>query len=284
MPPSCLHGSPKPHFFQFSPSQNKVSGWRSLCLSFSSSFAKREFSALGKAGKGFPAAHSHYHPHPPLLRPPQTSPLPLWSLSPWGVCEEGRRGGGGGKRAAFSSSSQQDIWIIFPPLLVSALPSERSSSGHSWRVENQWKPAELGGTQGGRRRRRRLPAIEARGLPTAESWGGGGGQTDRWTVRQPVSWTGLPLPSGGKESTGQPLPWESCVPATLGQREGRGVAESRGSPFGGPQTWESCSSPAPSSCALCQRNVSSHHPPTPNLPCVPHSRGLALPQEPRGWG
>lgn len=187
MPPSCLHGSPKPHFFQFSPSQNKVSGWRSLCLSFSSSFAKREFSALGKAGKGFPAAHSHYHPHPPLLRPPQTSPLPLWSLSPWGVCEEGRRGGGGGKRAAFSSSSQQDIWIIFPPLLVSALPSERSSSGHSWRVENQWKPAELGGDTGREEEEEEAPGHRSEGASHGRELGRGrwaDGQMDSQTASQ----------------------------------------------------------------------------------------------------
>lgn len=67
--------------------------------------------------------------------------------------------------AAFSSSSQLDIWIIFPPFLVSALPNKQNSSGHSWQMENQWKPAEHGGETG-----------EAR-------LEGGGGGAGGWSLR-----------------------------------------------------------------------------------------------------
>lgn len=70
------------------------------------------------------------------------------------------------EKAAFSSSSQLDIWIIFPPFLVSALPSKQNSSGHSRRVENQWKPAELRGETG-----------------EARLGGGGGGGAGGWSLR-----------------------------------------------------------------------------------------------------
>lgn len=85
---------------------------------------KGGFSSLRKAGKAFLATHSHFHPLFLLLRPPQVSfaVCPLW----------------GRAEAAFSRSIQLDIWIIFPPFLVSALPSKQNSAGHSQLVENQW--------------------------------------------------------------------------------------------------------------------------------------------------
>lgn len=129
-------------------------------------WVKGGFSALGKARKAFLAAHNHFHPLFPLLRPPQTSPRPLLEYVPFflgggGSCKEKRRR----EVAAFSSSSQLDIWIIFPPFLVSALPNKQNSSGHSWQMENQWKPAEHGGETG-----------EAR-------LEGGGGGAGGWSLR-----------------------------------------------------------------------------------------------------
>lgn len=49
-------------------------------------WVKGGFSALGKARKAFLAAHNHFHPLFPLLRPPQTSPRPLLEYVPffWG--------------------------------------------------------------------------------------------------------------------------------------------------------------------------------------------------------
>lgn len=137
---------------------------------------------FGKVWKGFPAAHSSFQP---LWRPPQTSPLPLRRVSPWGVCEKeglGRvRGGGRERRGCFRQLQPTRHLDYFPPILppslVSVLPSERSSPGHCWRVENQWKPARLRGGgdtgEGGGREKGR--------------WADG--RTDRWTDRGPLaSW------------------------------------------------------------------------------------------------
>lgn len=72
------------------------------------------------------------HPQPFPLALPAVETTPNFSPS-FGICPLWGR-----EEAAFSSSIQLDIWIIFPPFLVSALPSKQNSSGHSQLVENQW--------------------------------------------------------------------------------------------------------------------------------------------------
>lgn len=98
-----------------------------------------------------------------------------------------RRGGGGrrGGRGLLSAAlANKTSGLFSPPCWFPLFPA----SGAALAIPGGWKTSgnqpSSEGTQSGRRRRRRLPAIEVRGLPAAGSWGGGGGQTDSQTASQ----------------------------------------------------------------------------------------------------
>lgn len=256
---------------------------------------------FGKVWKGFPAAHSSFQP---LWRPPQTSPLPLRRVSPWGVCEKeglGRvRGGGKREKRLLSAAPANETSGLFPPhppSLAGFRSSQRAEQPRPLLASG--KPVETssasgrGGTRGREEEERRE-----------------GGQTDGRTDGQ----TGVPSPRGEKESVGQPLPPNHELGAARlgrgraetqrGQRRGgkragtihplpweqRGRAEGpHGGPQGSPGLWGWRIPPLPALC-LVPRGGSCPHvvlpPQIRHVPGVSQPRGFAetRAERGRGWG
>lgn len=119
---------------------------------------------LGKVWKGFLAAHSSFQP---LSRPPQTSPLPLRRVSPWGVCgKEGLGRGGRGEKRLLSAAPANETSGLFPP-----------------------HPPSLAGFRSSQRAEQPRPLL-ASGKPVETSSASGGGDTGEGGGREKGRWTG----------------------------------------------------------------------------------------------
>lgn len=102
-----------------------------------------------------------------------------------------KRGGGGrkGERGLFSAAlANKTSGLFSPPCWFPLFPASGAAPAipGGWKTSGNQPSSE--GTQGGRRRRRKLPAIEVRGLPAAGSWGGGGGQASQLDKAPVAQW------------------------------------------------------------------------------------------------